>query len=205
MNQFVVGLTGGVGTGKSTVLKLFQDFGVKTLSADIIAHDLVKPGAPSLLDIQQHFGDSVIQPDGRLNRALLRQIIFDNLEEKKWLEDLLHPLIREAIEKEVKKSKAPYVMIEIPLLYDRTNYPYLNRILLIKSNKALQIQRVSTRDKTTIDEVERIISSQHSDEARENIADDIIDNTGDINTLKKACHDLHLDYQKKRTSLITPS
>jgi dephospho-CoA kinase len=194
MKPFVVGLTGGVGMGKSTVLQFFHEFGVHTLSADKIAHELVKPGEKALLAIESHFGSELIQKDKTLNRQALRKLIFDSPQEKKWLEDLLHPLIREAIQHSLQMKKGPYAMVEIPLLTHKKDYPYLDCVLLVTSAHEKQIERVSKRDKTFPSDVEKIIQTQLSNEKRIDLSDDILENNGSLETLKQACHTLHLKY-----------
>lgn len=194
MTAYVVALIGGVGAGKTTVLNIFRSLGVMTLSADNIARELVEPSTPALSAIIKHFGKDILNADNTLNRRALRSRIFESPDEKKWLEDLLHPQIRQAIEARIQSIKAPYCMIEIPLLTTKNDYPYVNRILLVKAKTDSRIQRVSQRDDTSPDEVKNIIDTQIDDVDREALSDDVIDNQYDLCSLQSTCQSLHYQY-----------
>lgn len=192
--MFCVGLTGTIGSGKSTVNQLFQALGVHTISADSVSKSLTLPGQPALEQIQHHFGDDIIHPDGHLNRARLREHIFKEPQARQWLEDLLHPLIRKAIENEIAQSTGPYVVIEIPLLLSREHYPYLNKVLLVLAESTTQIERIILRDGVSREQAIAIIDSQPHNQSRIKLADDLIHNQGSVEALSKRVTELHQNY-----------
>ncbi|KTD17241.1 dephospho-CoA kinase [Legionella jordanis] len=192
--MYCIGLTGSIASGKSTVASFFKRKGVSVISADEISREITAPDGIALAMIVRHFGESIITANGELNRTALRHIIFQNPNERLWLEHLLHPLIRRRIMEEVKRSNSPYNMIEIPLLKDRDLYPYLNRILLITADKEQQIKRVMARDQCSRQQAEAILAAQPPDHARERIADDIIINHGSKQELELKIDNLHQQY-----------
>lgn len=197
MASYAVALIGGIGAGKSLVLDIFESFGVTTLSADKIARELVEPHTPTLAKIVSHFGQTILNPDKSLNRSALRALIFQSVDEKKWLENLLHPQIRTILEQRAHAITTAYGMIEIPLLTDKKDYPYINRVLLVKAKRTSRIQRVTERDETTPDKVKAIIDTQMSDGNREALADDMVENNSSITALKTKCETLHHFYCKE--------
>lgn len=192
--MFCVGLTGNIASGKSTVAELFRTLGVHVLSADNIARELTLRGQPALHLITNHFGDEVLSATGDLDRALLREKIFKTPKERLWLEQLLHPLIREEIITELNKVTASYAVIEIPLLIKREDYPYLNRILVVIAEPKQQIERVIHRDNCSREQALAILASQPDELSRQKIADDLIFNNGSIAELKNNIIRLHHDY-----------
>lgn len=194
--MYAIGLIGNIGSGKSTVAGLFQERGIYTIHADDIARELTTKNEAAYSDIVNHFGQSIIDTEGDLNRSLLRKKIFDSPKEKQFLEELLHPLIRSRIQEQLKKSPSLYTIIEIPLLQDKKNYPYLNRILLILSEKEKQIQRVIERDNITQDLVISILNTQPADINRQLWADDIVFNNGSLEELNQQVENLHQLYLK---------
>lgn len=202
--MFCVGLTGGVGSGKSTVAKFFQKLGVTIIDADEIAHEITKPNTYAYEAIVEHFGKEIVKSNGELDRAALRSIIFNNPDERKWLENRLHPVIREAMRERAIKADTVYSILVIPLLAESKlqNYSYLDRICVIEVPETIQIQRVMERDHTTKEEVLAILNAQSSNKERLKFADDIIHNNSDLNYLKNSVFELNQKYlnlaEKKR-------
>lgn len=175
--MFAVGLTGGIGSGKSTVADLFADLGVPVIDTDVIARELTVPGGAALESIHSVFGDAVIQADGSLDRAALRRIVFADVDARRQLETILHPRIRQAVEQACAKLSAPYVLVVIPLLVETGGYrDLLDRVLLVDCPEALQISRVIARNGLTRDEARAILAAQASRSERLAVADDIIVN-----------------------------
>jgi dephospho-CoA kinase len=190
---FVVALTGGIGSGKSTVSGYFSELGVPVIDADIIAFDLVKKETPAYQQIVQKWGMSVLQADGELNRQALRERIFTHNADKVWLENLLHPLIREAIINAIKAVQAPYCLVVIPLLAEHyeSYAKILDHIIVIDANIEQQYQRTLARDRASPVLIQKMMQSQTTASNRANIADTILSNEGDLTALKKKVVDLH--------------
>lgn len=191
----IIGLTGGIGSGKTTVSKLFHELGVPVLDCDLIAHQLVAAGQPALEKIIEHFGTSVLETDGTLNRRAIREIIFKDHSERKWLQDLLHPLILSTIREQVKETRAPYVIVVVPLLIEVEAYDLVQRVLVVDSPEELQIQRTMLRDNCSEKHVRRIINTQATRQQRLLKADDVIVNDGNLSSLKRQVEKLHHYYQ----------
>lgn len=191
-----IGLTGGIGSGKTTVAELFADLGVPIIDTDQLARLLVTPQSTAWETIATHFGQSIIDPTTHeLHRRELRHIIFANPAEKKWLEELLHPLIRDQVNQLTAALKADYCILVIPLLLE-SEYDYdLDRILVVDSHPEQQVERIVERDQVNADNAKQIMAQQISREERLSQADDIIDNT-DSNraNLKKQVDKLHQQY-----------
>ena len=194
--MLVIGLTGGIGSGKSTVADLFAQKGIAIIDADLAARVITNPDQPAFTKIVTHFGDEVLNPDGTLNRTHLRNIIFSNIKERAWLERLLHPLIREQMEKELSEAKSPYCIAVIPLLLEVEFYFFINRILVVDTEEETQINRVMTRDKVGRNDVEVVLNSQANREHRRSKAHDVISNDGDMVHLKNQVDELHEKYLK---------
>lgn len=191
--MYCVGLTGNIASGKSSAIRRFKALGIPVIMADEVAREVTAPGQPALQVIRQHFGEDILHEDS-LNRAKLRQLIFKHPHERLWLENLLHPLIRQQIETRIAAFKAPYCVIEIPLLLDRSHYPYLDRILVILSDKERLIERVMTRDQHSREEALAILAAQPDETARRAIADDLIINEGSLAEFEQTINDLHKQY-----------
>jgi dephospho-CoA kinase len=176
-NKIVIGLTGGIGSGKSTITEMFANLGIDIVDADIVARMVVAPKSDALKSIAQHFGKQFIQSDGHLNRALLRSQVFSNEQDKTWLNSLLHPLIRKRMFQEIESSSSSYCLFVAPLLIENNLQDLVQRIIVIDITEAEQIQRTIIRDTSSSDEVQRIIASQVSRKERLTHADDIIDNS----------------------------
>lgn len=192
--MYCVGLTGPIASGKSTVAMLFAKLGVDLIEADLIAKQLTAKDQPALASIIAHFGQEFLDSEGELHRRLLRDMIFKHPQERIWLEQLLHPLIRQAIQTRLQIPPTHYYMIEIPLLADKSCYPYLNRTLVVLANPLLQTQRVMQRDQHTAKQVEAIIAAQASEDFYQSLADDIVLNTESICDLEQSVLQLHKKY-----------
>ncbi|MCF6777426.1 dephospho-CoA kinase [Thiotrichales bacterium 19X7-9] len=190
-NLFCVSITGGIASGKTTVLQLFEQLNVHTVSADHIARDIVKPNTHLLTQIIQYFGDAILQSDGTLNRKALREIIFISPQKRQWLENLLHPVIREEIIAQAKKSQSTYCIIDIPLLPKTHSYDYLDYIITVDCSINTQITRLINRDNTSIEKAYQIIDSQPKRAERYLISDYIIQNINEKNMLKPQVESLH--------------
>ncbi|MCL9684293.1 dephospho-CoA kinase [Legionella maioricensis] len=191
---FAVGLTGNIASGKTTAAKIFASLGVEVLSADKVSKELTAKNTPTYKEIIAHYGPEIILEDGELNRKRMRDIIFSNPDERRWLENLLHPLIRKNLEKQVNLCITPYCVVEIPLLLDKKKYPYLNKILVITAPQELQIARVMERDKCSKEQAQAILSAQPDDNLRLKSADDVIINAAGLNVLKHDLEKLHYKY-----------
>lgn len=199
--MLVVGLTGGIGSGKSIVAQLFSDKGVPIIDADIIAREVTQPNMPAYFDIIKHFGSDIILPDDTINRSQLRHIIFTDTKERLWLEKLLHPLIRKEMEQRIKELSAPYCIAVIPLLFEVEFYAFINRTLVIDAPEKLQMSRVIARDHVPHSHIEAIIKTQASRENRLARAHDIISNDGEIKDLIPQVEKLHEKYTKLGSAL----
>lgn len=176
MSKFIIGLTGGIGSGKTTVSDMFANLDIDIIDADIAARIVVMPGSKALSAIESYFGTDFITETGELNRAKLRSQIFSNLDDKTWLNNLLHPLIREEILAQISKSTSSYCVLVAPLLIENGLQKLVNRVLVINIDEANQVARTAARDLSSVAEIKRIIASQMSSEQRLSFADDIINN-----------------------------
>jgi len=191
---WILGLTGGIGSGKSAAAQYFVDLGVHLVDADQAARWVVEPGRPALAKIAEHFGVGVLQSDGTLNRAALRELIFKDPQQRVWLEGLLHPLIREEIRQYLARAGSPYAILVSPLLLETTQHQMVQRILVIDVPEALQIERTVLRDKTNEEQVRAILKVQATREERLSRADDVIVNDRDPAWLKSEVERLHHFY-----------
>lgn len=194
--MLVVGLTGGIGSGKTVVANYFAELGVPIIDADVIARLVVAMGTPGHQTICAHFGHEFITPTGEINRSLLRKHIFENPKERRWLENVTHPLIFQEIKRQIAAYHAPYLIVVIPLLVETLPHPYLDRILVVDADPKTQLRRTETRDQRPAQEIEQILNSQATREQRLLIADDIIVNDDTLSALKRKVHELHEDYLK---------
>lgn len=193
----IVGITGGIGSGKTAATDRFMQLGVDVVDADLMSREVVQPGRPALQAIARHYGsDKVLMSDGTLNRRALREIIFADAAEKKWLENLLHPLIREEILQRLQRCKPPYCLLSSPLLLETDQHKLCDRVLLIDAPESLQLSRTRARDQASEDAVKSIMASQLSRAQRRAAADDIIENDADLPALYAAVdrqHQLYLE------------
>ena len=187
----IIGLTGGIGSGKSTVAEAFRQHGINTVDADSASRAVVEPGMPALESIGQHFGANILQQDGSLDRAALRSIVFSDPQQKAWLESLLHPLIREWIIQQLQISTGPYVVLESPLLFETDQHQLADTVVLVDIPEELQIERASARDSNLADQIKRIIDSQMPRQEKLSRADIVFDNSQPLETVASRVADLH--------------
>lgn len=197
--MLAIGLTGGIGSGKTTVAKLFAEHKAPIIDADLIARELVEPGQPALDKLVERFGNEILQADGSLDRRNLRERIFNNDEERRFLEELLHPMIRDGMIDRLDHVEGPYVVLVIPLLVDTGNWNMIDRILVVDVEDELQLERVMQRDGVSRQQAKSIVDTQISREDRLDAADDIIYNDGDITALREQVDLLHQQYMQEAT------
>lgn len=182
-NILVIGLTGGIGSGKSTVAKLFSKRGVTVIDTDQLARDVTEPNEPALQQIADYFTADILQEDGSLNRSALRKIIFSDEQKRIWLEKLLHPLIRAEMKKQAEQATSPYCIVVIPLLLETESNPLIQRILVVDAPESDQIKRTMLRDNATTEDIQAILKTQFSRAQRLAAADDVIENNGSLQDL----------------------
>lgn len=193
--MLVIGLTGGIGCGKSTVAELLAELGAPLIDTDQIAHQLTAKGQPALTAIAAEFGQEALLPDGELNRPHMRQLIFANSAAKKTLEAILHPLIRDEVERRLAEISAPYIVIAVPLLLETGAYrDIVHRILVVDCSEAQQVERVVARNGMSEAEVRAIMAHQLERQERLKRADDVISNHGTLAELKAQTAQLHRHY-----------
>lgn len=192
--MFVVGLTGGIGSGKTAAANYFNSLGITIVDTDIASRMMVEAGSPALAKIADYFGADILLTDHSLNRAKLRQKIFSNPDHKQWLENLLHPLIRQEIIHSIDTASSPYVLFVSPLLIESEQDSLCDRVLIIDVPEAMQLQRTMARDNNDAEQVQRIIASQISREQRLSKATDVIENTAGIEQLQQKIKQLHLQF-----------
>ncbi|PCC13757.1 dephospho-CoA kinase [Pseudoalteromonas sp. JB197] len=196
INNWVLGLTGGIGCGKTAVSNMLEALGICVVDADIIARQVVEPGSEGLKAIVAHFGADILLADGNLNRSALRELVFSNNEHKNWLNALLHPLIRQQIITDLNNATSPYVVLVAPLLFENGLDKYCNRTLLIDVPKNVQIERTVKRDNISLEQVNSIIAAQMSREQKQQQADDILNNDRSLTLVKHDLIALHKGYLK---------
>ncbi|MEC9084441.1 MAG: dephospho-CoA kinase [Pseudomonadota bacterium] len=189
----VIGLTGGIGSGKSTVARMFGALGVHWVDADDVARQVVEPGTQALRVIADHFGKSILQSNGELDRAALRQKVFEDPEQRRWLEGLLHPIIRQELIRQLSPEdyNLPYVMLVSPLLLETNQHELVERIVVVDVPEETQINRTMTRDGNSREQVERILAAQMPRAARREKADAIINNAQPLERVEASVHALH--------------
>ncbi len=195
--MLVIALTGGIGSGKSTVENLFRSYGIPIIDTDVIARELLSDNSAIKKETINYFGQEITQENGEIDRSKLRTLIFDDEQKRNALQTILHPVIHQQTLRQLEQlenSDAPYCVIVIPLLAESNHkYPH-HRVLLIDSPESLQIKRASTRDRSTPDQIKKIIASQASRKQRQTIADDVIENDGDLTLLRQKVNRLHEKY-----------
>lgn len=189
-----IGLTGGIGSGKTTAARLFEKRSITVIDADRIARALVEPGGPALAAVAGQFGEHLVVDGGRLNRSELRGIVFSSPERRQQLESILHPLVYRAIEEALAEAKSTYCILSIPLLLETNQQNRVDRVLVVDCPVDLQIERAIGRDNLSPDEVQRILNAQASREQRLSAADDILNNCSTIEELDKQVEKLHNFY-----------
>ncbi|EGT3574608.1 dephospho-CoA kinase [Citrobacter amalonaticus] len=201
--RYTVALTGGIGSGKSTVANAFADLGIQIIDADIIARQVVEPGTPALDAIAAHFGPELIAVDGTLHRRLLRERIFADPQEKAWLSALLHPLIQQETQRQLQQVTSAYVLWVVPLLVENGLYRQANRVLVVDVTPETQLSRTMQRDDVTRAHVEQILAAQASREARLAVADDVIDNNGAPDSIMSDVARLHARYLQLASQFVS--
>ncbi|WP_442801747.1 dephospho-CoA kinase [Serratia rubidaea] len=191
---YIVALTGGIGSGKSTVANAFARHGIVIVDADIIARQVVEPGTPSLAAIAAHFGQGILQPDGTLDRAALRQRIFSQPEEKRWLNQLLHPMIQQETQRQLALADSPYALWVVPLLVENQLQSRADRVVVVDVDSETQLQRTIARDGVSRQQALNILSAQATREQRLAAADDVIDNGGAAQQIESHVAALHRRY-----------
>ena len=190
-----IGLTGGIGSGKSQVAQYFSELGVPVIDADVIAHELVEPGSDALAEITTVFGDDILDGKGALDRKKLAGIVFNDPQSKQKLESILHPRVREKIEAYKASYKDhPYILIVIPLLLESEQPFEVDRILVVEAPEHIRIQRVQQRDGRSTEQIRNIINSQVDDNRRRCAADDVIVNDNSLEKLKQSVEQLNAKY-----------
>ncbi|EPR7620128.1 dephospho-CoA kinase [Klebsiella michiganensis] len=193
---YTVALTGGIGSGKSTVADAFSHLGVNVIDADIIARQVVEPGTPGLNAIAQRFGPQILNKDGTLNRRALREHIFAHAEDKNWLNALLHPQIQQETCRQMQLATSSYILWVVPLLVENRLSAKADRVLVVDVPKETQIARTMLRDRVSRQHAEHILAAQATREQRLAVADDVIENMGSPDAIASAVARLHAKYQQ---------
>ena len=192
---FIVGLTGGIGSGKSAAATLFEEFGAAVVDTDAIAHALTAPGGTAIAPIRDAFGDEVVAPNGALDRAAMRRKVFTDAQAKGRLEAILHPMIRAEADRRSAAARAPYVVLVVPLLVESGGYrSRVQRVAVVDCPEEVQVARVMSRSGLSAEEARAIMAAQVSREARLAVADDVIDNGGELAALRPQIEALHRRY-----------
>lgn len=191
----IIGLTGGIGSGKSVASQWFEQHNIFVVDADIVAREVVAQGQPTLEKIKDTFGEWVLLNNGKLNRSALREYIFQYPEARKTLEQITHPIIRQNIIQQLhQKTDSPYHILVSPLLFETQQHQLVQRTLLIDVDENTQLQRASQRDGQSLEQIQRIIKTQMPRQKKQQLSDDIIYNHGDIMQLHKQLQHLHAKY-----------
>ena len=193
--MLAIGLTGGIGSGKSEVAGMFDQLGVPVIDADVIAHQLVEPGTEALSEIAAAFGETILTSEGTLNRARLAEIVFNRPDMKQQLETIIHPRVREQIKayKDAHKNE-PYIIVVIPLLLESGQRDLVDRVLVVNAAETVRIQRVLARDGRREEQIRSIMRNQADDAQRRAAANDSIDNSGSLDDLMISVRKLHQQY-----------
>lgn len=192
--KYVIGLTGGIASGKSAAAKTFRALGVHVVDADALAREVVEPGQPALVNIAKHFGSDILTAKGLLDRAALRRIVFSNPKHKSWLEKLLHPRIADLMQLRLNESKSAYAILESPLLLETKQHKLVDRILVVDVSEETQLARAVRRDGSDVDTIKSIIASQIDRVERTQRADDLVLNEGSLEQFQENIALLHAKY-----------
>jgi dephospho-CoA kinase len=198
--RLLIGLTGGIASGKSTVAQRFMDLGVPVIDADVAAREVVAPGKPGLQQVIDRFGSRVVAENGELDRRALREIIFSDPDARRDLEAILHPLIRAEMDRRAAVAVGPYIVMAIPLLIEGGSRDRVDRILVVDVDEAVQLQRVMARDHCSAEQAQAILASQAPRTARLAAADDVLPNGGTVTELRQAVDALHQQYLRLATA-----
>lgn len=206
MNR-VIGLTGGIGSGKSAAADVFASLGIPVVDTDAIAHELTRPGGAAIAGIRELFGDEAIAADGAMDRKKVRELVFSDPSAKRKLEGLLHPMIRAESQRRIAEGadRAPYVVHVVPLLIESPDYrTRVQRVVVVDCDEAVQVERVQRRSGLSADEVRRIIAAQVPRATRLAAADDVIDNSGSLSAIEGQVRALHERYLALPREAATP-
>ncbi len=190
----VIGVTGGIGSGKSAVTRCFEALGIAVVDADVAARVVVEPGGAALAAIAEHFGKDIITPDGALDRAALRQRVFSDADERLWLEKLTHPLIGEEIRRQLIAASSPYAILSSPLLLETSQKELVDCVVVVDVPEEVQLQRAAQRDANSEDQIRRIMAAQMQREQRLELADIVIDNSRPLAELDGVVGELHKEF-----------
>ena len=190
----IIGLTGGIGSGKSAAANFFHSEGVTVLDADQLAREVIEQNTPGFQSIVDYFGSDIIGEDGSIDRAKLRQEIFDDKEKKKTIESITHPLVRDLMAERIAASTSPYSIIMVPLIFETNSMSAYNRILVIDCDTKLQLERATLRDNNSSEQIQKILDSQCSRTERLSIANDVIPNNDTMENLKTRSLAMHKFY-----------
>lgn len=192
--MLVIGMTGGIGSGKSTAEKFFRELGVPVFDADDIVHEVTRPGQPALAQIAAQFGPDALCEDGSLDRAYMRKIVFDDPAKRHQLEAILHPLVRQTFQRKISETRAPYCVLAIPLLLEAQQQDLVDRILVIDVPEEEQVRRAREREGLSAHDIKRIMATQVDRDTRLAAADDTLHNNGSLADLRKSIEKLHHFY-----------
>ena len=190
---FVLGVTGGIGSGKTAATDHFQALGIAVVDADLAARAIMEPGGAALAAVAERFGDDILLADGHLDRAALRRIVFEEPEQRQWLEQLTHPLIGEEVAKRIGEARSDYAVLASPLLLEGSQRSLCDRVLVIDAPESLQIQRTTARDGNTEEQVRRIMAAQMGRKERLALADHVIVNDGSLENLHRQVEAVHTE------------
>lgn len=194
MSNLIIGVTGGIASGKTTVTDIFAEKGITVIDADVISREVVMHGEPALDKIVEKFGTAVLLSNGNLNREKLREIVFSTPSAKDWLNALLHPIIRERMLNQCEQAQSSYCILSIPLLFENGLDAIVDRVLVVDTSEQMQLKRALSRDGSSKQIIEQIMRSQVSRQARLEGADEVIDNSGDLAFLYSQVEELHQKY-----------
>ena len=194
MSSMVIGLTGGIGSGKTLVSDLFAKRGIEIIDADIIARQVVEPGEPALGKIAEKFGPEIINAQQQLNRKTLREKVFSDPDLKLWLDNLLHPLIRQRMIEQTEQALSPYCILAVPLLVENGMSAMVKRVLVVDVDESTQLQRASCRDNQSPEQIRKIMEAQATRAQRLAVADDVIDNNHSPDETELQVEKLHRSY-----------
>ncbi|HAC33395.1 MAG TPA: dephospho-CoA kinase [Gammaproteobacteria bacterium] len=200
----VIGLTGGIACGKTTASNFFAEQGIEIIDADIAAREVVAPGEPALTEIATRFGDEVLQPDGSLDRKKMRELVFADADKRKQLEAILHPRIRQRLRKQLQQAKGPYVIFSVPLMFESGLDQLTDRVLVIDVSPEVQRQRLIERDGSSVEQANAIVSAQMPREERNSRADDIVDNSTNLDDFISQLTSIHAVYLQLANRVDNP-
>lgn len=200
--RFILGITGGIGSGKSAATQWFESQGITVIDADVVAREVVAPGQPTLKAIQESFGDWVLLADGNLDRRALREHIFQFPEARQTLEQITHPAIRQSIIQQLQQAESPYVILVSPLLFETNQHQLTHHTLLVDADEQTQLQRASQRDGQSEEQIRKIIAAQMPRSQKQQLANDIVLNDGLLEHLHQQLKPLHFSYLQRAERCI---